>query len=135
MQSIIRYNTEKYFHVILLISCTDASVWKEAFEKAKKIVGSECEIYAGKSNPEQKRVESDSESSSDVSYSESTDNEEPTKSPIKQTDGHEETSQQEKTEEEAVTKSAEDECTVTKSEEKLIEEINKLELKNEHEKK
>lgn len=55
---------------------TDATVWKEAFEKAKKIVGSECEIYAGKNNIEEKHVESDSEPSSDVSYSESTDNEE-----------------------------------------------------------
>lgn len=41
-------------------------------------MGSECEIYAGKSNPEVKQVDSDSESCSDVSYSESTDNEEPT---------------------------------------------------------
>ncbi|KAK9300234.1 hypothetical protein QLX08_007003 [Tetragonisca angustula] len=54
----------------------NATVWKEAFEKAKKIVGSECEIYAGKNNSEEKHVESDSEPSSDVSYSESTDNEE-----------------------------------------------------------
>ena len=57
----------------------DASVWKEAFEKAKKIVGSECEIYAGKSKATDKHSESDSDSSSDVSYSESTDNEEQTK--------------------------------------------------------
>ncbi|KOX69702.1 Ran-specific GTPase-activating protein [Melipona quadrifasciata] len=54
----------------------NATVWKEAFEKAKKIVGSECEIYAGKNNSKEKHVESDSEPSSDVSYSESTDNEE-----------------------------------------------------------
>lgn len=39
-------------------------------------MGSECEIYAGKNNSEEKHVESDSEPSSDVSYSESTDNEE-----------------------------------------------------------
>ena len=39
-------------------------------------MGSECEIYAGKNNSKQKHVESDSEPSSDVSYSESTDNEE-----------------------------------------------------------
>lgn len=113
----------------MLICYIDALVWKEAFEKAKKIVGSECEIYAGKSNPEQKRVESDSESSSDVSYSESTDNEEPTKTPIKQTDGSDTTSQQKGIEKE-VTKSAEYKDTVTKSEEELIEEIKKLEVKN-----
>lgn len=118
---------------ILLICYTDALIWKEAFEKAKKIVGSECEIYAGKNNPEQKHTESDSESS-DVSYSESTDNEEPTKSPIKQSDGSNATSQQNETEKE-VTKSAEDKYTVTKSEEKLIEEIKKLEVKNEDENK
>lgn len=117
----------------MLIWYTDALVWKEAFEKAKKIVGSECEIYAGKSNPEQKRVESDSESSSDVSYSESTDNEEPTKSPVKQTDENDVASQQKETDK--VTKSVEDKCTVTKSEEKLIEEIKKLEVKEEDEKK
>lgn len=117
----------------MLICYTDALIWKEAFEKAKKIVGSECEIYAGKNNPEQKHTESDSESS-DVSYSESTDNEEPTKSPIKQSDGSNATSQQNETEKE-VTKSAEDKYTVTKSEEKLIEEIKKLEVKDEDENK
>lgn len=34
-------------------------MWKETFEKAKKIVGTECSIYSGKSNPDD---ESDSES-------------------------------------------------------------------------
>lgn len=62
--------------MLLIFFAIDATVWKEAFEKAKKIVGSECEIYAGKNNTEEKHVESDSEPSSDVSYSESTDNEE-----------------------------------------------------------
>ncbi|EFN86648.1 ran-specific GTPase-activating protein isoform X1 [Harpegnathos saltator] len=119
---------------IRFANAENALVWKEAFEKAKKIVGSECEIYAGKNNPEQKRVESDSESSSDVSYSESTDNEEPTKSLVKQTDESDVTSQQKETEKE-MTKSIEDKCAVTKSEEKLIEEIKKLEMKNEDEKK
>ena len=64
---------------IRFANAENASVWKEAFEKAKKIVGSECEIYAGKSKATDKHSESDSESSSDVSYSESTDNEEQTK--------------------------------------------------------
>ncbi|XP_078048724.1 ran-specific GTPase-activating protein [Augochlora pura] len=48
---------------IRFANAENASMWKEAFEKAKKIVGTECEIY-------------DSGTSSDVSYSESTDNEE-----------------------------------------------------------
>ncbi|XP_017796439.1 PREDICTED: ran-specific GTPase-activating protein-like [Habropoda laboriosa] len=61
---------------IRFANAENATVWKEAFEKAKKIVGSECEIYAGKNNTEEKHTESDSEPSSDVSYSESTDNEE-----------------------------------------------------------
>lgn len=55
---------------------TDATVWKEAFEKAKKIVAYECEIYAGKNNMEEKQIQTESEPSSDVSYSESTDNKE-----------------------------------------------------------
>ncbi|KZC12535.1 Ran-specific GTPase-activating protein [Dufourea novaeangliae] len=64
---------------IRFANAENASVWKEAFEKAKKIVGSECEIYAGKNDMDEKHVESDSEPSSDVSYSESTDNEEQAK--------------------------------------------------------
>nr|XP_034171090.1 ran-specific GTPase-activating protein-like [Osmia lignaria] len=64
---------------IRFANAENATVWKEAFEKAKKIVGSECEIYAGKNNADEKHVESDSEPSSDVSYSESTDNEEQAK--------------------------------------------------------
>ncbi|XP_076394564.1 ran-specific GTPase-activating protein isoform X2 [Megachile rotundata] len=67
---------------IRFANAENATVWKEAFEKAKKIVGSECEIYAGKNNTEEKHVESDSEPSSDVSYSESTDNEEQAKKSI-----------------------------------------------------
>ncbi|KAL2715240.1 ran-specific GTPase-activating protein-like isoform X1 [Vespula squamosa] len=63
---------------IRFANAENASLWKDAFEKAKAVVGSECEIYAGKSNPEVKQVDSDSESCSDVSYSESTDNEEQT---------------------------------------------------------
>lgn len=86
-------------------------MWKESFEKAKKIVGSECEIYAGKSTSEQKRVESDSESSSDVSYSESTDNEDQTKSFKRNEEGED-----------------------IESKEKIINEIAKLKVKNEGEK-
>lgn len=64
---------------IRFANAENALLWKDAFENAKTIVGTECEIYAGKSNKEEKQVNSDSESSSDVSYSESTDNEEQTK--------------------------------------------------------
>ncbi|XP_076237574.1 ran-specific GTPase-activating protein [Calliopsis andreniformis] len=64
---------------IRFANAENASVWKDAFEKAKKIVGSECEIYAGKNNTVEKHAESDSDPSSDVSYSESTDNEEQVK--------------------------------------------------------
>lgn len=100
-------------------------MWKEAFEKAKKIVGSECEIYAGKSNLEQKRVESDSESSSDVSYSESTDNEDQTKS-FKQTENCDA--------QKDIKKETMEKKDVVTSEEKIINEIAKLKVKNEGEK-
>ncbi|XP_017879360.1 ran-specific GTPase-activating protein-like [Ceratina calcarata] len=64
---------------IRFANAENATAWKEAFEKAKEIVGSECEIYAGKNNMEEKHVESDSEPSSVVSSSESTDNEDEAK--------------------------------------------------------
>lgn len=119
-----------YWHISSLFHLfTDALVWKETFEKAKKIVGSECEIYAGKTNPEQKRIESDSESSSDVSYSESTDNEEQTKS-FKQ---NEENDAQRETEKGAM-KSEEGKDILTKNEEKIIDEITKMKVKDEDEK-
>lgn len=103
-------------------------MWKEAFEKAKKIVGSECEIYAGKSNSEQKRVDSDSESSSDVSYSESTDNEDQTKS-FKRTEDCDAISQQKD-----IKKETTEEKDIESSEEEIINEITKLKVKNEGEK-
>ncbi|XP_012539921.1 ran-specific GTPase-activating protein [Monomorium pharaonis] len=110
---------------IRFANAENASKWKEAFEKAKKIVGSECEIYAGKDNLEQKRIDSDSDSSSDVSYSESTDNEDQTK--FKRTEGSDAISQQkniqEQTEEKVIT-----------NEEKIVDEIAKLKVKNEVEK-
>lgn len=109
---------------IRFANAENASLWKEAFEKAQKIVGSDCEIYAGKNNSEQKRVESDSESSSDVSYvSESTDNEDQTKS-FKRTENCDAISQQKDIEKEIVT-----------NEDELINEITKLKVINEgHEK-
>lgn len=106
----------------------NASMWKEAFEKAKKIVGSECEIYAGKSNSEQKRIESDSETSSDISYSESTDNEDQTKS-FKRTEDCDTISQQKDIKKETM-----EEKDIVTSEEKIINEITKLKVKDEGEK-
>lgn len=116
------------YFVLFHLFVTDASMWKEAFEKAKKIVGSECEIYAGKSNLEQKRIESDSESSSDVSYSESTDNEDQMKS-FKRTEDCDAVSQQKESEKETT-----EEKNVVTNEEKIINEITKLKVKNEGEK-
>ncbi|XP_011874787.1 PREDICTED: ran-specific GTPase-activating protein-like [Vollenhovia emeryi] len=113
---------------IRFANADNATLWKEAFEKAKKIVGSECEIYAGKGNSEQKRVESDSESSSDVSYSESTDNEDQTKS-AKRTEDCDAISPQKE-----ITKEATGETDVVASEEKIINELTKLKVKNEGEK-
>lgn len=60
----------------LTISFEDALLWKDAFEKAKKIVGTECEIYSGKSNPDDYNPESESDSCSEVSYGEESDDEE-----------------------------------------------------------
>lgn len=112
----------------------NASMWKEAFEKAKKIVGSECEIYAGKNNPEQKQnVESNSESSSDVSYDESTDNEDQAKL-LKQT-GESAVISQQREIEKVQTASIEKKDIVTINEEKIINEITKLKVKDEGEKK
>lgn len=111
----------------------NASMWKETFEKAKKIVGSECEIYAGKNNPEQKHNESDSESSSIVSYDESSDNEDQTKL-SKQTEESDAISQQREVEKISTTL-AEKKDVVTTNEEKIINEITKLKVKDEGEKK
>lgn len=62
--------------IIGFTSFSDATMWKEAFEKAKKIVGSECEIYAGKTGADDQKDDSSSDVSySDVSYCESSDNE------------------------------------------------------------
>lgn len=123
-------NIFTYYFIYFL----DASMWKEAFEKAKKIVGSECEIYAGKNNPEQKQnVESNSESSSDVSYDESTDNEDQTKL-LKQT-GESAVISQQREIEKVQTASTEKKDVITTNEEKIINEITKLKVKDEDEKK
>lgn len=114
--------------MLFYLFAIDASIWKEAFEKAKKIVGSECEIYAGKSNLEQKRIESDSETSSDVSYSESTDNEDQTKS-FKRTEDCDASPQQKD-----IKKEMTEEKDIVTNEEKIINEITKLKVKNEGEK-
>ncbi|XP_043284810.1 ran-specific GTPase-activating protein-like [Venturia canescens] len=65
---------------IRFATAENAQLWKDAFEKAKKIVGTECEIYAGKPNPDDKDVDSDSDTCSYVTYSDSSDNEDPEKS-------------------------------------------------------
>ncbi|XP_066583299.1 ran-specific GTPase-activating protein-like [Prorops nasuta] len=56
-----------------------AQAWKDAFEKAKHIVGTECEIYAGKSNPDEKEADSHSDSSSYISFGDSDTDKEETK--------------------------------------------------------
>lgn len=113
-----------YYFTYLFI--TDALAWKEAFEKAKKIVGSECEIYAGKNSPIQKHVESDSESSSEVSFDESTDNEEVKSS--KQNEKCNAISEQKEVENTPVEKKD----IVTNY--KIIKEITKLNLKDDEQK-
>jgi len=92
-------------------------------------VGSECEIYAGKSSPEQKHVESDSESSSDVSYDESTDNEE-AKS-FKQSEKCDTISEQKENEDKTVSVEKKEVATS----EKIIKDITKLNLKDDSEQK
>ncbi|XP_077278148.1 ran-specific GTPase-activating protein [Temnothorax americanus] len=114
---------------IRFANAENASMWKDVFETAKKIVGSKCEIYAGKSTSEQKRAESDGESSSDVSYSESTDNEDQTKSFKRKTEDCDAISQQKDIKKETV-----EEKDVVTSEETIINEIAKLKVKNEGEK-
>ncbi|XP_048506754.1 ran-specific GTPase-activating protein-like [Athalia rosae] len=65
---------------IRFANAENATMWKDAFEKAKKIVGSECEIYAGKASIDDQKDDSSSDASySDVSYCESSDNENLTK--------------------------------------------------------
>ncbi|XP_046415356.1 ran-specific GTPase-activating protein [Neodiprion pinetum] len=65
---------------IRFANAENATMWKDAFEKAKKIVGSECEIYAGKTGVDEQKDDSSSEASySDVSYCESSDNENQTR--------------------------------------------------------
>lgn len=112
---------------IRFANAENASAWKEAFEKAKKIVGSECEIYAGKNSPEEKHVESDCESSSDVSYNDSTDNEE-VKSPNL---SEKWMSEQKEIEDKTVPVEKKDVVT----NDKIIKEITKLNLKDDNEQK
>lgn len=113
---------------IRFANAENAAAWKEAFEKAKKIVGSECEIYAGKTNPEEKQsTESESESSSEVSYSESTDEDQSKKQPA---DGESKSQKSESG------KNIND-CTETKNVklDELSEELQKIEVKDEADKK
>ncbi|XP_012272985.1 ran-specific GTPase-activating protein [Orussus abietinus] len=75
---------------IRFTNAENAALWKEAFEKAKQIVGTECEIYVGKCHTEGIKTDSDTDSSSDVSYSVSSENEEQDKSSKQTTPVHEE---------------------------------------------
>ncbi|XP_011297689.1 ran-specific GTPase-activating protein-like [Fopius arisanus] len=71
---------------IRFANAENASLWKEAFEKAKKIVGTECSIYSGKKNPD----EEDSDSDSYVTYSDDSDEESDVKkSPTQKTTAEE----------------------------------------------
>lgn len=113
---------------IRFANAENATVWKEAFEKAKEIVGSECEIYAGKNNMEEKHVESDSELSSVVSLclsSESTDNVEEAKRQL------EEESKDEYDKVEASEKQAND----GESMDKVSKDLEQLQVKDAEEKK
>lgn len=65
---------------IRFANAENALLWKETFEKAKKIVGTECAIYAGKTNPDDVGDDSHSDSCSYVTDSEGSDGENETKS-------------------------------------------------------
>lgn len=112
---------------IRFANAENATLWKETFEKAKKIVGSECEIYSGKSNPDDYKSDdddSDSDSCSEVSYEESDNDEGKEKLTI--TEINDTTSKEELTKEE--TKSKEDDVKKT---EEVTTELDKLTVKSE----
>jgi len=46
-------------------------MWKDTFEKAKKIVGSECEIYAGKNDLRQEHIKNNNKTDSNINFNES----------------------------------------------------------------
>ncbi|KAH0951395.1 hypothetical protein HN011_008108 [Eciton burchellii] len=56
---------------IRFASTENASIWKDTFEKAKKIVGSECEIYAGKNDSRQEHIKNNSKTDSNINFNES----------------------------------------------------------------
>lgn len=104
----------------------NATIWKEAFEKAKKIVVSQCELYAGKTNLQQKCIESNNEVNfdSDVSNSGSTSNENQTK-----------LSKQTEEDEKEIQKDAIKNNEENESVEEITNDITKLKVKNEDKKK
>ncbi|XP_043482197.1 ran-specific GTPase-activating protein-like [Leptopilina heterotoma] len=110
---------------IRFANAENATLWKETFEKAKKIVGSECEIYSGKSNPDDYKSDdddSDSDSCSEVSYEESDNDEGKEKLTITEIND----TSKEVTKEE--TKSKEDDVKKT---EEVTTELDKLTVKSE----
>lgn len=112
---------------IRFANAENASLWKETFEKAKKIVGSECEIYSGKSNPEDYKTDSESDSCSEVSYEESDDDEAKDVKSIKESDSNQETSKEELKSKET----NEDDKTTVKSTDDVTTELEKLTVKSE----
>lgn len=58
---IIKLNQNISFHRIIRVFFADAKLWKDMFEKAKKIVETECEAYSGK--PESDETDSEVSSS------------------------------------------------------------------------
>ncbi|XP_015123063.1 ran-specific GTPase-activating protein [Diachasma alloeum] len=106
---------------IRFANAENASLWKEAFEKAKKIVGTECSIYSGKKNPDE---QDDSSSDSYVTYSDDSDEEsEVKKSPdLEKSPNDEETAEKPK------------ENTEDKATDEVTEVLEKLEVKDEESK-
>ncbi|RLU23314.1 hypothetical protein DMN91_003518 [Ooceraea biroi] len=105
-----------------------ASMWKETFEKAKKIVGSECEIYAGKNNSRQEHVKNNSKSISNINLNESINCKDQTKL-SEPTEECEATSQEKEIEEKVTMAEKKD----IKNEENILIEILKLKVKDEDE--
>ncbi|XP_063980103.1 ran-specific GTPase-activating protein-like isoform X2 [Diachasmimorpha longicaudata] len=106
---------------IRFANAENASLWKEAFEKAKKIVGTECSIYSGKKNSDE---QDDSSSDSYISYSDDSDEESEVKKSAdkKQSPEDEETTEKPK------------ENTEDKATDEVTEVLEKLEVKDEESK-
>ncbi|XP_008547623.1 ran-specific GTPase-activating protein [Microplitis demolitor] len=104
-----------------------ASLWKETFEKAKKIVGTECEIYAGK-NPE---GDNDYTHSDSCSYDESDESDAEDKNTV---DNQEKEESAKKDKENKETESKNTNKT-NSSADQVTEQLTKLEVKDTKEEK